>query len=119
CCAGSVGSRPRPRANTSSKGAVTASPLTVATTGPDGAPASTGVCPAAPGAASRDPQPAIHAAITMACNTFFMFFGILLRLVRSQCPDRQGMDVGLHHVAQRVVYQPVPGQRRLAGEGRA
>ena len=27
------------------------------------------------------------------------------------------MDVGLQHVAERCVHQPVPGQRQLAGEG--
>ena len=31
--------------------------------------------------------------------------------------DGQGVDVGLHHLAEGGVDGPVPGQRRLADEG--
>jgi len=43
----------------------------------------------------------------------------LFGLGRSQGLDAQGMDIGLHQLAQRGIHDPVPGQRQLAGEGLA
>jgi len=43
----------------------------------------------------------------------------LFGLGRSQGLDAQGMDIGLHQLAQRGIHDPVPGQRRLAGESLA
>ena len=33
--------------------------------------------------------------------------------------DRQGVDIGVHHLTKCSVYRTMPGQRRQAGESRA
>ena len=64
----------------------------------------------------REHSAAQHAVETVPGPANPAANGIALARLGGFGADRQGVDVGLHHVAQRGIDRAVPRQRRQAGE---